>query len=246
MISLETATGVGPRAVRAQAAPRHPSPPLGVLAVVFTIVKLASIGVVSVLAGSPAFPSPQQPASEVVSYFQAFPTRVLWCAFLQVGSAIPLGLFAVSTVSRLRFLGVRAAGAEIALFGGLLVAFDSLASGLVLWTLAQPGIAQDGVLAQALNFVQFGFGGPGFALPMGLFIAGVSVTAGVARLLPSWLVWFGLVLAVIGELSWISLVVPAALLLIPLTRFPAFVWLIATGFLLPVRHLDTARSPTVA
>jgi hypothetical protein len=45
--------------------------------------------------------------------------------------------------------------------------------------------------------------------------------------------WFGLILAVIGELSWLSMVVPAALFLIPLTRFPAFVWLIAAGFLLP-------------
>jgi hypothetical protein len=42
-----------------------------------------------------------------------------------------------------------------------------------------------------------------------------------------------LVLAVIGELSWFNLILPQALLLIPLTRFPGFIWLIATGFLLP-------------
>jgi hypothetical protein len=29
------------------------------------------------------------------------------------------------------------------------------------------------------------------------------------------------------------MVIPAALFLIPLTRFPAFVWLVAAGFLLP-------------
>ncbi len=212
---------------------RHPSPNLGVLALVFAALKLASIAVVSNLAGIPAFPSPQQPAADIVAYFQTYPTSVLVCAFLQFGSAVPLGLFAVSTVSRLRFLGIRAAGAEIALFGGLQVAFDSAFSGTILWTLAQPGIGQDGVLAQALNLLQFGFGGPGFAVPMGLLLAGVSISAGLPKLLPRWLMWFGLVLTLTGELSWLSMILPGALFLIPLTRFPAFVWLVATGLLLP-------------
>jgi hypothetical protein len=169
----------------------------------------------------------------------------LWCAVLQIGSASRLGLCAVSTESRLRFLGIRAAGADIALFGGLMVAFDSFASAAVLWSLAQPGIASDAVLTQALNFLQFGFGGPGFAVPMGLFLAGVSLSAGLTRLLPRWLMWFGLVLAAIGELSWLSLIVPAAIPLIPLMRFPASVWLIATGLALPdaipdrvARHIE--------
>jgi hypothetical protein len=43
------------------------------------------------------------------------------------------------------------------------------------------------------------------------------------KLLPRWLIVFGLVLAVIGELSWFNLILPQALLLIPLTRFPGFI-----------------------
>jgi len=159
-------------------------------------------------------PEPQQPPNEIVPYFQTYAAWVLWCAFLQFGSAIPFGLFAVSTVSRLRLLGIRAAGVEIALFGGLMVAFDSAASGFVLWALAQPDIASDAVLTQAMNFLQFAFGGPGFAVPLGLFLAGVSISAGLTRLIPRWLMWFGLILAVIGELSWFRMVVPAALFLI--------------------------------
>ena len=45
--------------------------------------------------------------------------------------------------------------------------------------------------------------------------------------------WFGLVVAVIAELSWLSMMIPSLFLLIPVTRFPAFIWLIVTGFLLP-------------
>ena len=72
---------------------RHPSPNLGLLAVTFTVLKLASIGVVSVFTGNPAFPSPQQQSNEIVAYFQTYAASVLWCAFLQFGSAVPFGVF---------------------------------------------------------------------------------------------------------------------------------------------------------
>jgi hypothetical protein len=68
---------------------------------------------------------------------------------------------------------------------------------------------------------------------MGLLLAGLSVPAAVMKLLPKWLVVFGLALAVIGELSALNLVLPKLIFLIPLTRFPSFIWLIAAGFLLP-------------
>ncbi|MGI8959585.1 MAG: hypothetical protein ACR2IV_07475 [Bryobacteraceae bacterium] len=46
---------------------------------------------------------------------------------------------------------------------------------------------------------------------------------------------FGLLLAVAGELSWLNLVFPQILFLVPLVRFPGFIWLIAVGFALPKR-----------
>jgi hypothetical protein len=131
------------------------------------------------------------------------------------------------------FLGVRAAGTEIAFFGGLATALNMMASSSVLWTMSYPGIAQEPALLQALYRLTFALGGPGFSVPFGLLIAGVSVTAGFNKLLPRWIVILGLVLAVVGELSWLDILFPKALFLIPLTRFPGFVWLIAAGFALP-------------
>jgi hypothetical protein len=46
-------------------------------------------------------------------------------------------------------------------------------------------------------------------------------------------VGFGLLLAIAGELSWLNLVFPQVLFLIPLVRFPGFIWLISAGFALP-------------
>lgn len=155
------------------------------------------------------------------------------CAFLQFGASIPLGIFTATVVSRLRFLGVRAAGPYIALFGGLATSFNVAVSALTLWVMAFPGVAQDAAVLRALYYVSFAFGGVGYSVPLGLLMAGVSVPAAVMKLLPKWLVILGLVLAVVGELSWFNLVFPKALFLIPLTRFPGFIWLIAVGFMLP-------------
>jgi hypothetical protein len=77
----------------------------------------------------------------------------------------------------------------------------------------------------------------------------VCVPAAFRKLLPKWVTVFGLVLAVAGELSWLNLVFPQALFLIPLVRFPGFIWLIATGFLLPKTVLSdrtTSISPSIA
>lgn len=213
---------------------------LGVLALIFVLLKLASVLIVSNLAGRPSFPGPLQPSAEIVTYFQAHSHPVMLCAFLQFGSAIAFGIFTAAVVARLRTLGAWAAGIEIAFFGGLAVAIDSAASGFVLWSLTQVDISQSTALAQSLYFVQFAFGGPGFAVPMGLFIAAASIAAAFAKFLPPWVVAFGFVLAFIGELTWFYLIAPGALTLalIPLTRFPAFLWLILAGFMLPNERTD--------
>ena len=212
---------------------RHPGPPLGPVATVFTILFLAGLYPVTTFGGRPYFPGPRESADTIAAFFQTRPTAVLLCAALHFGAAIPLGIFTASIVSRLQFLGVRAAGATIALFGGFATAFTMLASSSVLWTLAQPGIAQDRAVAQALYWLNQTLGGSGFSVPFGLLIAGVAVTAAFHKLLPTWIVVAGITLAVIGEMSWLNLLTPKALFLVPLTRFPGFAWLIAAGFALP-------------
>jgi hypothetical protein len=206
---------------------------LGIVATTFAVLFNAGLYPVTIFGGQPYFPGPWESANTMVAFFQARSTAVLAMAFFHFGAAISLGIFTASVFSRLQFLGVRAAGASIALFGGLATVFNMMASALVSWVTVHPGITQDTLLVQALYYLQYAFGGPGFSVPLGLLIAGVSVPAAFMKLLPKWLVGFGLVLAVCGELSSLNLIFPKALFLIPLTRFPGFVWLIAAGFLLP-------------
>jgi hypothetical protein len=212
---------------------RHRGPPLGLVATVFVLLFLAGLYPVTAFNGTPMFPGPWEPNGVIMAYFAARPSAVLLCAALQFGASIPLGVFTATIVSRLRFLGVRAAGTDIALFGGFLTAFTMMVSSSVLWAMSYPDVAQDAAVIQAVYRIQFALGGPGFSVPFGLLTAGVSVTSWFYKLLPKWLLIVGFLIAGAGGLSWFDILVPRALPLIPLTRFPGFIWLIAAGFLLP-------------
>jgi hypothetical protein len=213
---------------------KHAGPPLWLPAILYTVLFLAGLFPVSSMTPGPdRWPGPWEPADVIVPYFQTHHAAVLACIFLQFGATICLGLFCAVSVSRLQFLGVRAAGPFIALFGGFLTVFDGVAAGAIVWTMIHPGVAAQPPVLLGLYYLSYAFGGPGFSIPMGLLIAGVSISGGLTKLLPKWIVILGLVLAVAGELSWFHLISPALLFLVPLVRFPGFLWLIAVGFALP-------------
>jgi hypothetical protein len=229
---------MNPQSQPAAAGLRHAGPHLGALAIVYTVLFIAGLCAVSAFGvpfgvRAPYWPGPWEPASVIVAYFQMHRGAALFCTFLQFGALIPLGIYAATVVSRLRFLGITAAGAYIALFGGFMTVFDGVAAGFTTWAMIHPGVTVDATVTTALYYLSYAFGGPGFSVPMGLLIAGICIPAAFRRLLPKWIVGFGLFLALAGELSWLNLVLPQALFLIPLVRFAGFVWLIAAGFALP-------------
>jgi hypothetical protein len=224
---------------------RHPGPSLWLLAILYTVLFNAGLYPVTTMAGQTHWPGPWESASVIVAYFQTHAASVLVCLFLQIGATICLGLFCAVTVSRLLFLGVRAAGPWIALFGGFLTVFNGIAAGFIVWTMINPRVVQHPDALVALYHLSYAFGGPGFSIPMGLFMAGVSVPAGLMKLLPKWIVILGLALAVAGVLSWFHLVSPKLLFLVPLVRFPGFIWLIAVGFALPKTVRTVTASPNL-
>jgi len=225
---------------------RHAGPPLWLPAIIFTVLFNAGLYPVTMFGGAPYFPGPWETADVMAIFFQLRYPAAMLCAFFQFGSAISLGIFTVSAVSQLRFVGVRAVGSYIALFGGLMTAINISASACIMWAMAHPGLATNPSMVQLMYYVQYAFGGPGFSVPMGLLIAGICVPAAILKLLPKWLIVFGMILAVMGELSWFNLISPKALFLIPLTRFPGFIWMIIVGFKLPIRkkpNLDATIVP---
>jgi hypothetical protein len=212
---------------------RFAGPNPGIVAAVFTAVFIASLVPVTMLAGGGThFPSPFQPTEEVVAYFRNEPDKVRVCAFLQFAAAVPLGIYAAAMVSLLLALRVRAVGLQIAWFGGVAASISMSMAAFGQWAVGQPGIAEDAALTRALHYFLFAVGGPGYTVPFGLLVAGIAVPGLLLRLLPRWLAVAGIALGVVGELSALSLIIPTALFLVPLTRFPGFAWLIAAGFAL--------------
>jgi hypothetical protein len=219
--------------MNAPSIPSHRGPHPGMLAILYTVLFWIGLYPVTMFYKLPYWPGPWEAPSTIVPYFQMHGQGVPFCIVLQFGAIVCFGLYSVTVVSRLRFLGAKAAGVYIALLGGILVVADAFAAAMTMWTLLHPGVIEHPQVVLALYYLGYALGGPGFSVPMGLFLAGVSITAAFMKLLPKWLVIFGVVLAIAGELSWLLLAFAKPLFLIPPVRFPGFIWLIATGFLLP-------------
>jgi hypothetical protein len=216
---------------------RHRGPSLLAVAIVFAALFAAGLLAVAAMTHGAHFPSPLDPTVDADAFFADHPDAVRLGAFFQLGAAIPLAIFAATASSRLRFLGIEAAGASIASIGGTLASGMVALSALVQWVLSQP---QLGGGVRSLHLMAFAIGGPGFVVPFGLLIAGVAVTGGLARKLPRWVMWFGLAVAAAAELSSLSIVLAAATYLLPLARFTGFIWMIAAGATLPATRGNRA------
>src|SRR3984893_15863538 len=212
---------------------RFAGPPLLPLAIVHTLLFIASVVSAALLRHGAPFVTPFGDAEAARVFFAANPLAFKVSAFFFFGSAVPLAIYSATVVSRLHYLGVRAAGTNIALFGGFAASGAIAISGLCTWVLSVPEVSASLVATRVLYFMSFLFGGAGFAVAFGLLAAGVSVTSHFARLLPRWLVVLGMVVAVAGELSSLSLIGSPANLAIPVTRFVGFAWLILVGGRLP-------------
>jgi hypothetical protein len=212
---------------------RFAGPSLLLVGTFYTLLFAANLISAALLRHGAAFVTPFGDPEAARSFFAGNPLAVKVSAFFFFGSAVPLGIYAATVVSRLRFLGVRAAGTNIALFGGLAAAGAVATSALCTWVLSVPEVSASLVTTRAVFFLSFLFGGVGFATAFGLLAAGVSVTSHFARLLPSWLIILGMIVAVAGEVASLSLVAYPANLAIPVTRFLGFAWMILVAVRLP-------------
>jgi hypothetical protein len=215
-----------------QGKPIHYGPPTGILALVYVSLFIASLVVANVMTNGAAFPRPFGDPVIAQQYYFQFADIVRLDGFLQFAAAIPLGIFTSAVTSRLQFLGVKATGVNIAMFGGIFASLMMALSGLSGWVLSQPGISHD--LSTMLAVQLFGFvtGGIGHIAGLGLLLAGVSVPSLFGHYIPRWLAWMGLVIAGVAELSTLGLVFTQIYILLPLARFSSFLWLIAMGFMM--------------
>src|SRR5262245_9247891 len=134
---------------------RHPGPPLTAVGIVYTALFVGSLVAGAVLTGGSPPPLPFGATDASLRFYVDHATAVRAVAFLQFGSAIPLGIFTATIVSRLHFLRVHAAGVTIAQFGGFAASFFLAASGLLAWVLSWPSVAEVAASARLLQLLVF-------------------------------------------------------------------------------------------
>ena len=214
--------------------PQQSGPPLAPLAAISLVLLLAGLIVGVALAG--VMPMPYAATTTVVAYIRDHAMAVQAVATGTFASSVPLAIYAATVSTRLRQLGVTAPGATIALVGGTLAAAGIGLSGLIAWALSRPELVVDPTLVHALYYLVFLTGGPGHVVALGLLVAGVAVPGLILGLLPRPVAWAGLVIAVIAELSFLTLLHWGFSVLLPVARFGGLIWLIVAGAMLPLRR----------
>jgi len=210
-------------------AERHTGPHLLVLIIFYVALLLAGGSKLSA-----AFNIPHDSAKKAVAFVAKYGWSIQLGSFFELLSAIPLGLFIATTISRLRFLGVNAAGESIAFLGGIGATVLLMLSALANWSLTRPGIAESTGAVQALRSISFASAGPAFVILLGFFVAGVSLTAGQRRLIPRSVMWLGIAVAVACELATLTVLNFTAGYLIPVGRFISIIWMIGIALKLPL------------
>jgi hypothetical protein len=208
-------------------------PPLILLAVIFTGLFVASVVGVGAATGGAHFPSPYDPIAKLSAYLTAHHDALVIAALLQFAAAIPMAIFAAAASARLHHLGIRAPGATIALVGGQLASAMLIVSASCQWVLAQPGIRDNLGVARAFQDMAFLTGGPGHVVPLGLLIAGIAVVAAFSHILPRPLALAGVAIALVAQISTLSIAIHGVGILLPIARFAGYAWLIAAAALLP-------------
>lgn len=210
---------------------------LGSLVVAFFVVGI----VVSAALGG-VTPNPLGNPATVLNYYRQHGASAQASAICLFAASVPLLIYGATASARLRQLGITAPGATIALAGGVLASATLSASAMFGWALSRPAVVGDDGVVHALSTLSFLTGGVAHVVPLGLLLAGIAVPAFIVHLLPRPVAWAGLVIAAIAELSTLSLIWTPLAFLLPLARFPALIWLVVAGALLPTdRRKVTTR-----
>ena len=182
----------------------------------FAVLFIASL-VFSGVAGTATFPSPFDADKVTEAYFADNGGVVLGMSVLQLLSVVPLVAFVLAQT--------RGAGGTPARVGGLCAAAGLAACALI--GLSIPLLDASGDTLHTLHYLTFMAGGPAHVPFLGILV-GASTLASRATA-PRWVTVLGLVSAGLSLLSVISFVSESVMLLLPLGRFTAILWIVVTA-----------------
>lgn len=165
------------------------------------------------LLGTGTYPSPLDSEAAAASYFTANHSTVLAQGIAHLLAAVPLALFSMAVGNARARVAGWAAAAALAVSGLLNVAI--------------PALDVTGEALHTLHYLTFLAGGQVHVPLLGLVVA--AGTRAFAASAPRWTTALGVVAAGLAVLSLVSFATEAAMLLLPLGRFTAIVWIVITA-----------------
>jgi hypothetical protein len=197
---------------------------------------------------APGYPALDDAFEQVRAYFVDNEDEVRALAFFHVLAAVPLVFFAAYVRVVMRRIDSDADGLAALAFGsGVTAAVFLLLSGLLYRALAEPVVAGDEPVQQALLLLSYLAGGPAIAVPLAPLIGACSLVALRGGVIPGWVAWLGFFAAGLSLAAATMLLGPAdnnsplfGLLLVAAGL--AFLWVLVTSVVL-VARVERAAEP---
>lgn len=197
------------------------------------------VGMVAALAvGDGAYPSPYLDQDVILGWLSKNAGAAQIMSLTQLISALALLVFSARVAESLRQRDA-VAHAAIAQSAGVVSAAMLAVSALLEWAAVRPDILASAPAARVVHDLSFLTGGPAHVAALGLFIGTASL--GLGAVLPRWLTILGTIVGAAGVLSVATLMTETAAYLLPIARFPGFVWIVGTTLVLLNRDRTTTE-----
>ena len=201
---------------------------------------VASLVAIPFLAPGSKIPNPFVDDANVRSFFISAAAAIRVSDFLQLASALCLGMVSALFCHSVLGPSQRQVSPWLIIVGGSGSALMLALSALFSWAIVPPGAADLGPSLHAFQFIPFLLGGPGWAGFFAIFLAGLSI--GARDVLPRWLRLAGYALSFVSAAATPVLLSIVFSPCLPIARFLGFLWLIVVSFYLHRRSVTVYRS----
>ena len=177
------------------------------------------------------YPSPFWPRPRVEQFFAENSAEVRALGAVHTFVALSLLSFGTSLTGLLR----EDAGTSVPFFwaalGGVIVASALfLLSGILVWALSRPAIAESPPLLHALHDLAYLAGGPAHVLAVAIFLGANSFAIFATDVLPEWIAWLGAVGGGVSALAVMTMLWHPAAWILPVTRMLLAAWVLSAVF----------------
>jgi hypothetical protein len=194
----------------------------------------ASLIAIPILAPGSRIPNPFANDANTRTFFLTAAPAIRVSDFLQLASAICLGLAAALFSTAIPQVDHRKTSAWLIAVGGSGAAIMLALSALFSWAIIAPGATDLGPALHAFQFIPFLLGGPGWAGFFAILLAGVTMET--RSLLPRWLRLSGYFLCFVSAAATPVLLSIVFSPCLPIARFLGFLWLIAISITIHKRR----------